>query len=156
MFNLILAIDESNLVGDTTSKFGLPWHYPEDLKFYKTMTTGKDCVMGRETYEAIGMALPNRNTYVLSRNSQLQLPDAKVINSIDDLDKSREWWICGGVNVFQQFLPLATNVYITRVSGTHTGDVYFNELNLDGFSLQSSKQGEDPKLTFEKWIKNEN
>lgn len=155
MFNLILAIDKDNLVGSTSGKFGMPWHYPEDLKFYKKMTTGQKCVMGRKTYEAIGSALPNRETYVLTRDQHYQLTDAQVINSWNQLDTNQEWWICGGVNVFKQFLPYAQNIYITRIDASHQGDVYFEDLNLAGFSLQSKQVGEDSNLTFEKWIKNE-
>lgn len=156
MFNLILAIDQNGLVGSTTAKFGLPWHYPEDLKFYKAMTTGKDCVMGRSTYEAIGMALPNRSTYVLTTNTEYQVADAVVINDIDGLEPDKEWWICGGVNVFKQFIPKADTIYITRIKNEHKGDVYFTDLNLEQFKLETSRIGENPDLIFEKWIKNEN
>ncbi len=156
MFNLILAIDKNGLVGSTSAKFGLPWHYPEDLKFYKKMTTGKNCVMGRSTYEAIGMALPNRHTFVLTTNPDYKLNDAEIINDVDCLDPTQEWWICGGVNVFSQFIPKASTIYITRIDGNHDGDVYFENLDLSGFKLETSESGENPALTFEKWIKNEN
>lgn len=155
MFNLILAIDQDNLVGSTSAKFGLPWHYPEDLKFYKQKTTGKNCVMGRSTYQAIGMALPNRNTFVVTNNKDFQLADAEVINSLEDLDPNQEWWICGGVSVFQQMWSKASVIYITRIAESHDGDVYFKDIDMTGFKLENSYLGEDSKLTFEKWIKNE-
>ncbi len=155
MYNIILAIDESGLVGSSSAKFGMPWHFPEDLKFYKQMTTGKKCVMGRSTYEAIGMALPNRDTYVLTRNEQYSLDDAKVINDISEVDIDQEWWICGGVNVFKQFWDKAEAIYITRIGETYTGDVYFKDMDLSNYKLVSSRSGENKKLTFEKWIKDE-
>lgn len=155
MFNLILAIDKDNLVGSTTAKFGLPWHYPEDLKFYKKMTTGQKCVMGRKTYESIGSALPNRETYVLTTNPDYNLNDATVINDWHQLDQNQDWWICGGVNVFKQFLPFAEHIYITRIDESHEGDVYFDDLDLTDFTLVSQKTGENSKLNFEKWKKNE-
>lgn len=151
MFNLIFAIDKNMLVGKTESQFGMPWYYSEDLKFYKKMTTGKKCVMGRKTYNAIGGALPNRTTYVLSRDNELKLKDAHVITSVEQLDSNEEWWICGGVNVFLQFLDVATNIYITRIDSVHDGDVYFKSLNLDKFKLVSNQPGENPILSFEKW-----
>ncbi len=156
MYNLIFAVDENGLVGSTTSKFGLPWHYPEDLKFYKEKTTNQKCVMGRSTYEAIGSALPNRETYVLTRNEDYKLNDATVINSLDELDEDTEWWICGGVNVFKQCWKQADVIYITRILETHEGDVYFKDFDMNGFKLIDSYIGNDPKLVFEKWIKNEN
>lgn len=156
MYNLILAIDENKLVGSTTAKFGLPWHYPEDLKFYKQMTTGKKCVMGRSTYEAIGMALPNRETYVLTTNNEYSLDDATVISSLEELDNNTEWWICGGVNVFKQTISNANNIYITRIRASHDGDVYFKDMDLSNHHLAESTVGEDSRLVFEKWIKNDN
>lgn len=155
MFNLIFAIDRDGVVGSTTAKFGMPWHYPEDLKFYKKMTTGQKCVMGRTTYEAIGGALPNRETYVLTRDREYQLADATVINSIDSLDETQDWWICGGVNVFKQFIAKADNIYITRIDQSHDGDVYFKGLDLTGFKLATNESGDNPDLVFEKWIKDE-
>ncbi len=156
MYNLIFAVDESGLVGNTSSKFGLPWYYPEDLKFYKEKTTNQKCVMGRSTYEAIGSALPNRETYVLTRNENYTLEDATVIHSLDELDSETEWWICGGVNVFKQCWQQADVIYITRILATHDGDVYFKDYDMNGFKLADSYVGEDPKLVFEKWIKDEN
>lgn len=156
MFNLILAIDENNLVGNTEAKFGLPWHYPEDFNFYKEKTTNQKCVMGRSTYEAIGKALPNRETYVLTTNKDYKLDDAVVINSIDELDASQEWWICGGVNVFKQFWPIADVIYITRIKNSHDGNVYFNDYDLSNFTLSDSYLGQDTDLIFEKWTANEN
>lgn len=156
MFNLILAIDKNGLVGDSQAKFGLPWHYPEDLKFYKKMTTGKNCVMGRSTYQAIGSALPNRQTYVLTTNKQYDLEDATVINSLEILQPDQEWWICGGVSVFKQMMSQADNIYITRIDAEHSGDVYFSDIDLSGYQLISSEIGQDSRLVFEKWIKNDN
>ncbi|WOO87357.1 dihydrofolate reductase [Mollicutes bacterium LVI A0039] len=156
MFNLILAIDQNNLVGSTEAKFGMPWHYPEDLKFYKEKTTGQNCVMGRSTYEAIGKALPNRQTFVLTTNTEYVLDDATVINDISQINADGDWWICGGVNVFKQFWNCADTIYITRIGAEHQGDVYFNDLDLSAFTLVEAKTGNDPKLIFEKWMKNEN
>lgn len=156
MFNLIFAIDQDGLVGSTSAKFGIPWHYPEDLKFYKKMTTGKNCIMGRSTYQAIGCALPNRNTLVVTRDKDLSLNDAKVIHDLTSLDASQEWWICGGVNVFEQMFDKADTIYITRIAASHKGDVYFNNIDMTGFHLVSTTVGENPILNFEKWEKNEN
>lgn len=153
MYSLIFAIDESMLVGNTKSKYGMPWHYPEDLKFYKEMTTGQDCVMGRETYEQIGGALPNRNTFVLTRNKDYSVTDATIINDIDEIDDSNNWFICGGVNVFEQFMPKAGEIYITRINKTYEGDVYYKSLNLSDFKCVSSKQGNNKELIFEKWVR---
>ncbi len=151
MFNLIFAIDENNLVGNSESKFGMPWHYPEDLKFYKEMTVGKKCIMGRTTYDAIGGALPNRSTYVVTRNSDLQLDDAEVVTDINQFDPKEEWMVCGGVTIFEQFIERAEYIYITRINKQYNGDVYYDQLDLSLFELETSRCGENPDLIFEKW-----
>ncbi len=156
MFNIILAIDKNNLVGDNNGKYGLPWHYPEDLQFYKQKTTNQKCIMGRRTYEQIGRALPNRQTIVMSRDSNLTLDDAIVINDITELSPDENYFICGGVNIFNQFWNMADYVYVTKIDDTHDGDVYFNDIDFTNYTLVESKCGENEKLTFEKWKRNEN
>ncbi len=156
MYNLIFAIAKNNVIGDTESKYGMPWHYSEDLKFYKKMTTGQKCVMGRTTYEAIGSALPNRQTYVLTHNPNYQLEDASVIHSLKELDPNQLWWICGGVSVFEQTIDDANAIYITRIDCEHEGDVVYENLDLTNWHLASKKQGDNPQLTFERWERNDN
>ena len=64
----------------------IPWHLPEDFKWFKQMTTGQIIVMGRKTFESIGKPLPNRTTVVLSRG-QFSFPGARVIHSLDELSQ---------------------------------------------------------------------
>lgn len=153
MYSLIFAIAKNGVVGDTKSKYGMPWHYPEDLKFYKKMTTGQNCIMGRKTYDAIGSALPNRNTFVLTRDLELELSDAKVVNDINNFDSSIDYFICGGVNIFKQYWNLADKIYITRIDEEHNGDVTFTDFDLSNFELIESVKGDNPKLTFETWLR---
>lgn len=154
MLKLILAIDENNLVGSTTGKFGLAWHYPEDLKFYKRMTTNQICVMGRTTFECIGRPLPNRTTIVLSRNKDYQIDGVEVVNDIDyilKLSEQQDILICGGVQIFELFINMADVIYLTRIHATHVGDVYYNQLNLQNFELKQSELGENQVLEFQEW-----
>ena len=65
MFSLIVAVGKNNEIGKNNQ---LLWHIPEDLKNFKKITAGKTVIMGRNTYESIGRALPNRKNIVLSRN----------------------------------------------------------------------------------------
>lgn len=161
MYNItmILAMDKNKLVGSKKGKYGLAWHYPEDLKFYKTNTINKINVMGRTTFEHIGMALPNRTTYVLTRNKQAHFNGAMVINDVEqvlELSKTGEVMICGGVSVYQTFNQYASKIILTKIDADHDGDVYFKNLDLNSFKLKSSEKGEDSRLKFEVWEKNEN
>lgn len=69
MISFIFAMDENRLIGNDND---LPWHLPDDLAYFKKVTTGHTIVMGRKTFESIGRPLPNRrNIVVTSRDESL-------------------------------------------------------------------------------------
>lgn len=105
----------------------IPWHLPEDFKWFKQLTTGNVIVMGRKTFESIGKPLPNRETIVLSR-SQFSHPGVRTISDLDQIDlasESREVFICGGAQVYQKALPLCSDLYLTLVKREVEGDAFF-------------------------------
>lgn len=105
----------------------IPWHLPEDFKWFKQMTTGHIIVMGRKTFESIGKPLPNRETIVLSR-SQFGHPAVRTIHSLDELPGlagGREIFICGGAQIYAQALPMCSDLYLTFVKRTVNGDAFF-------------------------------
>src|SRR5438105_15739269 len=88
----------------------IPWHLPEDFKWFKKMTTGHVIVMGRKTFESIGKPLPNRTTVVVTRQPR-SIPSVLTISDLSQLDSlpevaGREIFICGGAQIYQQALPL--------------------------------------------------
>src|SRR5262245_12112760 len=117
----------------------IPWHLPEDFKWFKKMTTGQVIVMGRKTFESIGKPLPNRTTIVLSR-SPLKIPgvrmvvDLKELCSLDVELDGREVFICGGAQVYEQALPLCSDLYLTLVKRNAEGDTFFPAFE-DRFAL---------------------
>lgn len=105
----------------------IPWHLPDDFKWFKQMTTGNIVVMGRKTFESIGKPLPNRTTIVLSR-SGFAYPGVKTITELDELhpeNESRDIFICGGAQVYAQALPLCSDLYLTLVKRQVEGDAFF-------------------------------
>ncbi len=105
----------------------LPWHLPEDFKWFKQMTTGQVIVMGRRTFESIGKPLPNRTTLVLSRSGAV-IPGVRVISSLAEIDlahETRQVFICGGAQLYAQTLPLCSDLYLTLVKRTMEGDAFF-------------------------------
>jgi len=105
----------------------IPWHLPEDFKWFKQMTTGNVIVMGRKTFESIGKPLPNRETIVLSRGD-FSYPGVKTIRSLDEiapLVANREVFIAGGAQIYTQALPFCSDVYLTLVKREVEGDVFF-------------------------------
>jgi dihydrofolate reductase len=123
-FQAIAAMSLNRVIGCGNR---IPWHLPEDFKWFKRMTTGQIVVMGRKTFEAIGKPLPNRETIVLSR-SGFAYPGIRVVNDLDELDpahESRTMFICGGAQIYAQALPLCTDLYLTHVQRTLEGDTMF-------------------------------
>jgi dihydrofolate reductase len=120
----IAAVSLNHVIGQGGR---IPWHLPEDFKWFKTLTTGQVIVMGRKTFESIGRPLPQRTTIVLSRGG-FQYPGVRTIPALEQLDllnESRAVFICGGAEVYAQALPLCTDLYLTVVKRVVEGDVFF-------------------------------
>nr|AIA10990.1 Dihydrofolate reductase [uncultured bacterium] len=96
------------------------------------MTTDQVVVMGRKTFESIGKPLPNRTTIILSR-SNFQFPNVKTISDLEQLDADwpelagKEIYICGGAQIYEQALPLCSDLFLTLVKRKVEGDTFFPE-----------------------------
>ncbi len=105
----------------------LPWHLPDDFKWFKRKTTGHVLIMGRRTFESLGKPLPNRTTVVLTRSGQT-IPNVQTIRSLDEFDlksESREVFVCGGAQVYAEALPRCSDLYLTLVKRVVEGDAFF-------------------------------
>jgi dihydrofolate reductase len=136
-FKAIAAMSLNRVIGSGNK---IPWYLPEDFKWFKKMTTGQVIVMGRKTYESIGNPLPNRTTIVLSRspmkiNGVRVIVDLKGLNSLEPELAGREIFICGGAQVYQQALPICSDLYLTLVKRNVEGDTYFPAFE-DRFTLK--------------------
>ncbi len=114
-------------------KNALLWHIPEDFRHFKEITSGHAIIMGENTYRSIGRPLPNRTNIILSPHPDFAPEGCVVARSIEDaLEKARaveseEVFVCGGANVYQQFLPLCDRLYLTLVDGVYEADTFFPE-----------------------------
>jgi len=132
-FKAIAAMSENRVIGNSNQ---IPWHLPEDFKWFKKMTTGNVVIMGRKTFESIGRPLPNRETVVLSR-SGFTHPGVRTIQSLAEIDPSaeaRDVFICGGAEIYALALPACSDLYLTLVKRTVAGDAYFPRFE-DEFEL---------------------
>jgi dihydrofolate reductase len=123
-FKAIAAMSLNRVIGGGNR---IPWHLPEDFKWFKQMTSGHIVVMGRKTFESIGKPLPNRTTIVLSR-SQFQHPGVQTIRCLQELAPlvaGHQVFFCGGAQVYEQALPLCSDLYLTLVKQTVEGDTFF-------------------------------
>src|SRR5687767_2584723 len=104
-FQAIAAMSLNRVIGCDNQ---IPWHLPEDFKWFKRKTTGHVLIMGRKTFESIGRPLPNRTTVVLSRQTR-EIPGVRVVTSLEaipDFGLDKTLFICGGGEIYQQALPL--------------------------------------------------
>ena len=123
-FKAIAAMSLNRVIGAGNK---IPWHLPEDFKWFKQMTTGHVIVMGRKTFESIGRPLPDRTTVVLSR-SQFSHPGVQTIHSLEQLPTlagDRQVFICGGAQVYAQALPQCSDLFLTMVKREVEGDTLF-------------------------------
>ena len=107
----------------------IPWHIPEDFKWFKKITTGNTILMGRKTFESIGRPLPNRVTIVLSRGD-FNYPGVRTVKALSEIDLSRELgevFVCGGAEVYRLTLPRCSDLYLTLVKREVVGDTFFPE-----------------------------
>lgn len=137
-FKAIAAMSLNRVIGAGNR---IPWHLPDDFKWFKQTTTGHVIVMGRKTFESIGKPLPNRTTVVLSRAKQ-NIPGVVTLCQLTDLDPAdprfagRTIFICGGAEIYRQALPLCSDLFLTLVAQEVEGDTYFPEFE-DRFELIS-------------------
>ncbi len=123
-FKAIAAMSLNRVIGAGNK---IPWHLPEDFKFFKQTTMGHVLVMGRKTFESIGRALPGRETIVLSRSGWSH-PGVRTVASLDEVSPlayGREVFICGGAEIYRQALPLCAEIYLTLVKREVEGDAFF-------------------------------
>lgn len=128
--SLIAAMAKNRVIGRNNS---LPWHLPEDLKYFKATTLGKPILMGRKTFESIGKPLPGRTSVVLTRNPGWSFDGCLVVPSLDaalaQLADREEILVIGGAELYQQTLARADRLYLTEIDADFEGDAWFPEFD---------------------------
>lgn len=160
----IVAVDKNWAIG---CKGQLLDHFPEDLKYFKTMTFGKAVVMGRETFESLPGRKPLRDriNIVLTTRKDFIETDVVVCHSSDELfEKLKRYpkediYIIGGEAVYTQLLPFCTEAYITKINKEYEADKYFPNLD-DNESWEQVSSSEahyhnDIEFFFTKYINKE-
>lgn len=142
IISLLLAASENNVIGRDNQ---LPWHLPDDLKYFKNLTWGLPILMGRKTFDSIGKPLPGRKSIVITRDRDWQCKGVEVVHSIDDAIAkaeevgAREIFVIGGAEIFHSSLPLARRIYLTRIHHHFEGDVFFPPIDTSEWECTSSR-----------------
>ena len=151
MLSTIVAIANNNVIGKDNK---LIWHLPEDLKRFKQITTGKNIIMGRKTFESLGGILPDRMHIILSRNPDfiIDSESVKVVHSLLELqqymDDEEEHFVIGGAIIYNLLMPYCKKMYVTQLDKDFEGDTIFPKINEDIWKEVSREKGLDDVKEF--------
>ena len=122
----IVAMSPERVIGKDGN---LPWHLPDDLKFFKKQTMGHPIVMGRKTFESIGKPLPNRQNFVLTHDPAWHHDGVESIHHPKELNEfpliDQQVFIIGGAEIYKFFLPILNDIIITHIPQSYEGDTFF-------------------------------
>lgn len=144
MLSTIVAIANGNVIGKDNK---LIWHLPEDLKRFKRITTGKNIIMGRKTFESLGRVLPNRKHIILCNDMEMNI-DNENVEILDDISKLEKYinseeenFVIGGATIYKLLMPYVNKLYITKINQDFEGDVYFPEIKETEWKEISKEKG---------------
>jgi dihydrofolate reductase len=129
---LVVAVAENGVIGQDGK---LPWRLKGDMRFFRQITMGKPIVMGRKTFESLPGVLDGRDNIVISRQAGFEVAGGFVVASLDEalvLARRKaakrgvdEICVIGGAQIYEQVLPRAGRIYLTRVHAMPQGDAFF-------------------------------
>lgn len=126
--SVIAAVADNEAIGLDN---GLPWHLPEDLKHFRSLTMRHHIIMGRKTYESLGRLLPGRTTVIVTRQTDYCVEGAIVAGSLEEAvsrcGNDEEVFVIGGAEIYKIALPAADRLYLTEVHGEFPADAFFPE-----------------------------
>lgn len=141
VLTIIVAAGENNAIGKDND---LIWHLSDDLKRFKSLTSGHCIIMGRKTFESFPKPLPNRTHIVITRQADYKVPEGVVVvNSLEDaISKSKQDvqpYIIGGGEIYKQALEIANKIELTRVHESfEDADTFFPELDSNSWKEVSN------------------
>lgn len=148
--SMIVARSRNHVIGRDNQ---MPWKISADLQFFKKVTMGHPVIMGRKTWESIGRPLPGRRNIVVSRNAELQLTGAEVVNSLEaalaTLNEFPRVFVIGGEQLFTQAFPKADRLYITEIDmDVEGGDTFFAVPNPSEWKEVERTPASEGAITF--------
>ena len=128
---IIVAAGENDAIGKDNK---LIWHLSDDLKRFKSLTSGHHIIMGRKTFESFPKPLPNRIHIVITRQERYTVPNGViVVNSLEAAIKAakedKQPFIIGGGEIYKQAMPLANKIELTRVHENFDADTFFPKID---------------------------
>ena len=144
--SLIVAVAQNGAIGKDND---LLWHISDDLKRFKSLTTGHPVIMGRRTFESLPFKpLPKRRNIVLSHDLSFAHDGVEVVHSVDEIFRAiqgeEEAFVLGGAAIYKLLLPYVCRLYVTWVYRDFEADTFFPTISLSEFSeVESSPRQKD-------------
>ena len=157
--SIIVAMSNNNVIGINNT---LPWHIPQDLKRFKSLTMGNPIIMGRKTFESMPKALPNRTNIILTKKKDYQPEGALVVNTVEEaltlVEEDAQPFIIGGGEIYRLFMEKCDRIELTRVHHDFDADVFFPSIDTSKWAIVNQEDilatGDQPYnysyLTYEK------
>lgn len=150
MVSLIVATDKQGGIGKDNA---LLWHLPNDLKRFKSITSGHPIIMGRKTYDSIGRPLPNRLNIIITQNKDLNIEGCVIVHSLKDAiiaAEGKDVYIIGGGSIYEQAMEIADMIYLTLVDVTLEADTHFPKIEDDKWQIvHSESHSKDEKHNYD-------
>ncbi|MEZ4803244.1 MAG: dihydrofolate reductase [Gelidibacter sp.] len=157
---LIVAAGENDAIGKDNQ---LIWHLSDDLKRFKSLTSGHAIIMGRKTFETFPKPLPNRKHIVISRQQNYNVPDGVVLvndlkDAIDAAKNDSQPFVIGGGEIYKQAMPFASKIELTRVHESFDADTFFPKIDASIWketetTFHSKDAGHDHSFSFITYIR---
>lgn len=150
--SIIVAASENHVIGIDND---LPWHLPNDMKFFVKTTTGHHILGGRKNFESFGRALPKRTNLILSKNENFRFEGATVFQDIAQAiefaknNGEEELMVIGGGEIYKQILPQTDRIYLTRVHTEIPGHTYFEIDESEWNLIEKAYHPKDERHAFD-------
>lgn len=136
IISLIAALTRNRVIGKNND---LPWHLPDDMKYFMHTTKGHHVIMGRKNYDSIPpkyRPLADRTNIVITRQAGFNAPGCIVVHSLQqalhaaEAAGEQEAFVIGGAQIYKEALPHAHRLYLTEIDTELEGDTYFPDVDL--------------------------
>jgi dihydrofolate reductase len=139
--SLIVAMAKNRIIGADGK---IPWHLPNELQLFKSVTMGHHIIMGRKTYESINRLLPGRTTVIVTRQKDYAIPGAKIAHTLDDAVAlcagDSEIFVIGGGELYRAAILKADRIYLTVVEAEPAGDTQMPEFDAAQWHISSTQR----------------
>lgn len=140
----IAAMSKNQVIGKDND---LPWHLPADMRYFMRTTKGHHVIMGRKTFESMGVPLKNRTNIVITRDGFYSASGILVAHSLHEAlqiaesNEEEEVFIIGGAEIYKLALPLLDRIYLTEIDLiVSDGDAFFPKLDMSDWVLVSDER----------------